>query len=859
MLINFFLVSIGKRTEKRVFMLGDRKKKGIKRYVFLGLGVAIFLYLLFVDFYFIPQGHYDKQLGNGVFEDFVVNQIPDTQTFMHSDLILTEAVLSIVKNYYVDSHRISNAQLIDAILSSLSASLDLKVKRFQGVLLVELDGYSVELEVRKNMISDQIIQNLTSLGRLIEKSDSYNKLVAKNPRKEGLVFVLHSLLTALDAHSGLLSADSYKELRQGTEGTFGGLGVLVGMRDQLLTVIKPLPRSPAERSGILTKDRILSIDGRDTYGYSLNDLVEIMRGPPGTKVRLSVLREDALSVRDVQIQREIIEVDSVFGKIYEKSYGNLLSLTIESFTSRTSNEIINIINVLKDEGKSFSGVILDLRSNPGGLLDQAVKVADIFLSQGIVVTTKGRNTEVEVAYNHEETDINCPVIVLINHESASASEIVAGALQDHDRAIVIGQPSFGKGSVQTIFELPKDRALKLTIARYYTPSGISIQNIGIVPDIWVQPIFNRSTNKNLMGEYRYKNEGFLSNHLLAGKGFQEQAYSRKTLFKGYYYYENHGDFEENKGKDYEFSLSEEIFKKLYQVYESGVPHETNRASHWLSIAGEEIKDTVSKWNSVVHSSLKNSHEIDWRSYNGKDIANALSFNNENKIRKNIKPGDVLAIPYSIKNVKRYPIGQVSVFVRSSKVDFDTIEQLVGRIDSLEKYQGKIEVHIPTYLKKGNIDLELGVAVGGRVNTGLTKKINIDVNERKIPEIGLEVDLVSEDGGTISGSLEANENAKVAVKIENNSGIGASGLVVKILNLTGKQLLLNRNEIKVNFLGPHQEKIVYFEIKGSEILMSKNIDLGVLIESNDFNFPIRKKATIGGIPSPEFVKQNIIRH
>ena len=294
---------------------------------------------------------------------------------------------------------------------------------------------------------------------------------------------IRGMLTGLDPHSTYLNPDEYKELKIGTTGKFGGLGIQVGMEDGFVKVISPIDDTPAFRAGIESGDLIIRLDDQSVKGMTLNDAVKIMRGDPGTDIKLTVIREGADKPLPFTVTRDIISVKSVKSRILEPDYGYI---RISNFQSKTARDLVSEIGKLKKENKDeLKGLVLDLRNNPGGVLSAAADVSDAFIDDGKLVFTKGRIENSEFEFNAKPGDImnGSPVVVLINGGSASASEIVAGALQDHHRAVIMGSKSFGKGSVQTIQELRSGGAVKITTARYFTPSGRSIQGDGITPDI----------------------------------------------------------------------------------------------------------------------------------------------------------------------------------------------------------------------------------------------------------------------------------------------------------------------------------------------------------------------------------------
>ncbi len=294
---------------------------------------------------------------------------------------------------------------------------------------------------------------------------------------------IRGMLTGLDPHSSYLNVDEYKELKIGTTGKFGGLGIQVGMEDGFVKVISPIDDTPAFRAGIESGDLIIRLNDKSVKGMTLNDAVKIMRGDPGTDIKLTVIREGADKPLPFTVTRDIISVQSVKSRILEQDYGYI---RISNFQSKTARDLVSELSNLKKENKDeLKGLVLDLRNNPGGVLSAAADVSDAFINDGKLVYTKGRIANSDFEFNAKPGDImnGSPVVVLINGGSASASEIVAGALQDHHRAVIMGSKSFGKGSVQTIQELRSGGAVKITTARYFTPSGRSIQGEGITPDI----------------------------------------------------------------------------------------------------------------------------------------------------------------------------------------------------------------------------------------------------------------------------------------------------------------------------------------------------------------------------------------
>jgi carboxyl-terminal processing protease len=302
-----------------------------------------------------------------------------------------------------------------------------------------------------------------------------------------LTNAIKGMLSGLDPHSNYLDLESFADLKEGTSGEFGGLGMEVGMEDGFIKVISPIDDTPAQKAGIKAGDIIISIEGKSTRGIDIDESVKLMRGDPGSQITIKVMREDIDNPIEITLVRAVIKVSSVKSKLIEDDYGYI---RISSFQSRTAQQLKKQIKKLlsKNKDKKLKGLVLDLRNNPGGILNGAVEVSNTFLNDGLIVYTKGRAKDSRLKFSASQGDLleGAPLIILVNNGSASASEIVAGALQDHKRAIIVGRQTFGKGSVQTVLPMSDKTAIKLTTARYYTPSGRSIQAQGIKPDIVIE-------------------------------------------------------------------------------------------------------------------------------------------------------------------------------------------------------------------------------------------------------------------------------------------------------------------------------------------------------------------------------------
>ncbi|AGF79932.1 C-terminal processing peptidase [Desulfocapsa sulfexigens DSM 10523] len=395
-------------------------------------------------------------------------------------------------------------KIIVILFSVFSLFISLTGPSFAAISQDQREATYRELEIFANVLS--ILQ------------ENYIDEIDADTTIEGAI---SGMLRSLDPHSSYLTAEDFDELQDETRGNFSGIGIEITIRDGILTIISPIEGTPADLAGLKAKDLIVKINGDATKDMAAMDAIKLLRGQKGSEVTLSIYRDGWQELKEFTIIRDIISLHSVTGLFLEPGFAYIRITNFQGQTTKDTKALLNELN-LKNPIK---GLILDLRNNPGGLLDQAISISDIFLEEGLVVYTKGRIQEQNMTFQaHANNGKNqYPLVVLVNEGSASASEIVAGAIQDHKRGVIVGTKTFGKGSVQTILPMPGGSGLRLTTARYYTPNGRSIQATGIIPDVEVPHITYVKNTKEERILPEFVREADLKNHILNGDRQPKQA------------------------------------------------------------------------------------------------------------------------------------------------------------------------------------------------------------------------------------------------------------------------------------------------------------------------------------------------
>ncbi len=433
------------------------------------------------------------------------------------------------------------------------------MKKFLFIGLITLSTFFLARAAEERYLS---LQTFTKVLNLIQQY-----YVEEVDSKKLIYGAIKGMLKELDPHTNFMPPDIYKEFESETSGEFGGLGIEISIQNGILTIISPIEDAPAWEAGIKAGDKIIAINGTSTKGLSLVEAAQLMKGKLGQKITLSIIRGNSDSPKEFSIKRGNVKIKSVKYTDFLDGYAYV---KITSFIENTFKDLeFALANHVKKQG-AVKGLLLDLRRNPGGLFDQAVKISDLFLDEGIIVSTIGRNkNEKEISSAKKDGGyIDVPIVVLINEYSASASEILAGALKDNQRALIVGERSFGKGSVQSVVKLSDNSGLKLTIARYYTPSGKSIQAEGIVPDIEIENIDFQVLNKALIQSENLR-EKDIEGHLLSEEeedakkklGVNEESENSNSNSSAWWN-------ELNKKNEEKLNPRDKILKSDYQAYQA---------------------------------------------------------------------------------------------------------------------------------------------------------------------------------------------------------------------------------------------------------------------------------------------------
>lgn len=743
--------------------------------------------------------------------------------------IFNRAVL-LMKEQYVEPDRFRPREM-------LVASLDAIEQKIPEIVVSEPSGDFVEVHVGEK-VGKIAIGPMNSLWDLSFKLRDFFQFFEKNlPKETDLREIeyaaVNGSLSILDPHSNLLEPKISSELHLNTKGEFGGLGVVIGIRDGVLTVISPLDGTPAERAGIKALDRITKIAEDSTVNMALDEAVGLLRGPPGSTARLTIERKGESKPKKVELIREIIKIESVTEHLLSGGVGYI---KVKSFHANTAGDVETMIENLKKKTKgSLKGLILDFRNNPGGLLDQSIDIADLFLDGGVVVVTQesraDRRNEKSAKPGSSKTDL--PLVVLVNGGSASASEIVAGAIKNRERGLVLGEQSFGKGSVQMVYDFPDSSSLKLTIAQYLTPGNESIQSVGITPDIETHPVYAKDLKTLSLFAKNFPREEDQDAHL----DNKDRLVARKSLFNLSYL-----DVKLTPA-EFEKRVLEDKFREDFDIgLAKRILIETkgSKRKEMLNAAASVSASTGKEESAKVAASLKKLG-IDW----SEPPATAGDLKLEAKLLKPSagKAGGDLEVQIEVRNVGKDPIFKLYGVSDSQTGLLEGREFIFGRLAPGERKKYAVKINIPKDALSRRDVLRVKFSGNGKDNlTSIDVPIKIEGSPRPVFAYSFHVDDSRKGNG--DGLVQANETVDLVFDIKNTGEGDANEPFVLIKNLGGSELFIDEGRMKLKKIKAGAsvlDKLSFTVRKGSDVAKIQfdiyDAEMGV-IWTEKMDIPIR---------------------
>ncbi len=760
------------------------------------------------------------------------------RTAQAQNLNITNVVMQYVNRYYVNKPAIEPKNMLIKALGRLERIVDEVLVDFpEGE-----DGQIIEVQVvnEKQTFDMGEIQNLDDVTIKLDQIFAFitPNLTSKDLEINELEYaVLDEMLKTLDAHSGIITPQVYKEFMIETEGSFGGLGIVIGIRDGELTVISPIEGTPAYKIGIKPNDRIVQIEDESTVNMSLIEAVSKLRGRKGTQVAIHIGRDSFPQPKEFKITRDTIKIESV--EAFELDDG-IRYVRIRDFQKNTLD---SIVENLKNGTENPKGMILDLRGNPGGLLDQAERISDLFLTDGVIVTTKVGNSAKRYHANDKDHQYAGNVVVLVDAGSASASEIVAGALKNNERAVIIGERTFGKGSVQQIFDLQDGAALKLTIAQYLTPGDISIQDVGVTPDIILHPttitedsiIFNSNLEPRL--------------NKLNGKSDKPIQENRENPIYSITYLDNIEINEDGEEPTPEEALTKEEKKeKIENDFYVSLARDIILSSKAPSRqeALDQIQKDISKITKDQDNRIVDQWEtlgVDW-SYGDKTSSNAL-------INVRIIPqipegraGEEIKITVEVENNGLEPLYRLSATTESENLIENGKELILGKLNPGETKVWSTKVEIPKWAltREDKVTLKFRDA---HKSTIPDYDFNVKINALPRPLYAFNYEII-DDGrydsvGNGNGIPEIGEKIALVIKVKNIGDGSSEKTVVSLKNLSGDKIFLEKGRTELENLAPEEtrETSFTFNVKKSE----SPIDLEIQIIDEIFRDGITSRVSM----------------
>ncbi len=763
-------------------------------------------------------------------------------------------VSSYVNRLYVDPERIKTVQMLKEALSWQERLIPEVLTDFTestNTQTVTVDDISKTFDLAKVRRTKDMVEILQDALTFINSYRQTNETITANDIE---YTAINGMLTQLDPHSIILPPKEFNEFKIGTTGKFGGLGMVVGLREGILMVISPIEGTPAARAGMKAGDKIIEIDGESTINMNLTESVGKLRGDPGTQVVLSVMTEKATEPKQVTLKREIIAIPTVESASLDNDLGYIKIRNFQDDTSQCLNEHLKR---LKTPNNKIKRLIIDLRNNSGGLLDQAIEVADKFLEKGPIVVTvgpSGHPREIQQARKTDTDEEPYPIVVLVDAGSASGAEIVAGALKENNRAVIVGDRSFGKGSVQQLIELMDGSALKLTIAKYLTPLFTDIQSVGITPDIKLVPATVMKDNVNLFRGIVALREEDLKQHLdehpKGETSFAALKYFLETKEK-----DKTEEPEEEVGDPYKLPDFNTDFHVLFAkklLLNTVTPQREAFLQNSLPI----IEETTRLEEEKIALALQKL-DIDWSTGTGAGTSKSTVSYSTNPANGRGKAGEKITLTMTVTNTGEASLYQLRGISSSKNGLFDKLEFILGKMEKGATKSYSTTVEIP----KNSLDREDEVTVKfDELNRNNPKDIKLNIITEALPRPLFAYSYQVLDNAKNSsknnadGLIQTGEDIELLVFVKNVGDGPAEKNVVTLKNLSNKEIFIKNGRAEIGLLNPGEMKEVKLSFFVKETLSSDKFNMDMIITDSIFGTFLSNKLTFPVIPSKNKLTQ-----
>lgn len=757
------------------------------------------------------------------------------ETYDLSALKIFNRVLLRIKDNYVDPSRVDPNKMLIAALDQVQNSISELVVTFVGgkekprEIQIHVNGVTKSFGVQKIESLWEMSFRLQKIFRFI---DEHLKPDPDLDFSEIEYAAINGMLSTLDPHSILLSPKHYDEMRTQTGGKFGGLGIVISIRDGGLTVMSPIPGTPAAKKGIKARDKIVRIEDASTVNMSLQEAVGMMRGAPGDPIDIWVMREPWTEAKKFTIVRASINIDSVDGQALGDKVGYI---RIKNFQSNTHADLVAELGKLKKKMGGMQGLVLDLRDNPGGLLDQAIKVSDTFLEKGPIVSTVGvgnRMRDQKVA-TKSGTEAHYPILVLVNAGSASASEIVSGALQNNGRALIVGDTTFGKGSVQVLYEFNDSSALKLTIAQYLTPGDVSIQGRGIRPDLRLTPVSFQDGNADMFLSHNILREGDLQSALsnaaartVDGDNLHHLRYLEEPAEEGDDAdYQNPNEFNE----DFEIRFAQELLAAAPKAW---------KAPELMKDVQPELEKVSSREMAKIQKKLK-TMQVDWSpGDNPKDASVELKLSTSAKDNR-VKAGDKVEITAKLTNQSKKTLYRMKAIATSDNPVFDDREFLFGKLKPGASKSWSVEVELPKEMPTRFDPLTMQVS-GPQNSYGSTLSQAIRIAGQAHPQFAFSYSIDDTNG---DGILQKGEDVTFHTTVKNVGTADSTEAMVYLKSLAGEAIYLKQGRATIENIKKGQSKKASFTFQVKKAPEDDFVELEVDIFDEVFRDFVHRKIKV----------------